>query len=151
MWSYYKKKKKKDIMPWKQELINKGKKIKTEKEDLDKDCLDLWSEIVKLKAGYKCQFPNCRKTTYLNSHHIFTRGIKATRYDPDNGLCLCSGHHTLNNDSAHKSIYFKDTMIKAGVLTEEFLTKLHLRTQGKLGTDLKIIKYWLIKERDKLL
>ncbi|GAG32481.1 unnamed protein product, partial [marine sediment metagenome] len=41
--------------------------------------------------------------TYLNTHHIFSRSNLSVRWDLNNGVCLCSGHHTLNNNSAHKA------------------------------------------------
>jgi len=83
------------------------KKAKTERRKL-RDQLDkLWSEIVKQRAGYRCEFRvpgvRCKKTTYLNAHHIFSRSNLSVRWDLDNGVCLCSGHHTLNNNSAHKA------------------------------------------------
>ncbi|TET08093.1 MAG: hypothetical protein E3J83_04255 [Candidatus Atribacteria bacterium] len=77
------------------------KKAKTTRRKL-RDQLDkLWAEIVKKRAGNKCEY--CRKTTYLNTHHIFSRSNLSVRWDLDNGVCLCAGHHTLSNNSAHKS------------------------------------------------
>ena len=61
-----------------------------------------WSRLVKLKAGLKCEIPNCKHKPSLNSHHIFSRKNAATRWDLDNGLCLCVGHHTMSTKfSAH--------------------------------------------------
>lgn len=64
------------------------------------DKLDkLWSD--KIKSVGKCDY--CGKDTYLNSHHIFSRSNYSVRWDLDNGICLCSGHHTLSSQfSAHK-------------------------------------------------
>ena len=77
------------------------KKAKTKRRKL-RDQLDkLWAEIIKQRNGYKCEY--CSKTTYLNSHHIFSRSNLSVRWSLDNGVCLCSGHHTLNTLSAHKS------------------------------------------------
>jgi len=64
---------------------------------------DAWSLLVKLRAGMKCEIPNCGKTV-LNSHHIYSRSKKSTRWDPLNGICLCVGHHTFSAKfSAHKT------------------------------------------------
>ena len=61
-----------------------------------------WSKLVKLKANMKCEIPNCSHKPTLNSHHIFSRKNAATRWDLDNGLCLCIGHHTMSSKfSAH--------------------------------------------------
>jgi len=63
---------------------------------------DAWSELVKLRAGNKCEY--CGKKSPLNSHHIFSRSKKSTRWLPENGICLCVGHHTFSSTfSAHKT------------------------------------------------
>lgn len=63
---------------------------------------DLWSKLVKVKAKYRCEY--CGKTSYLNSHHIFSRTKKSVRWNDLNGICLCAGHHTFSNDfSAHQT------------------------------------------------
>lgn len=55
-----------------------------------------WAEEVKRRAGYRCEYDG---TFYgkghrgLHAHHIFSRAIKATRHDPENGVALCYGHH----------------------------------------------------------
>ncbi len=61
-----------------------------------------WAELVKLRAGNKCEY--CGKRNYLNSHHIYSRSKKSTRWDTMNGICLCVGHHTFSSTfSAHKT------------------------------------------------
>ena len=61
----------------------------------------LWSEIVKLRAGNKCEY--CGRRTRLNSHHIFSRSNRCVRWDVENGICLCVSHHVFGNMSAHKA------------------------------------------------
>jgi len=61
-----------------------------------------WSRLVKLRAGMKCEIENCTHKPTLNSHHIFSRKNASTRWDLENGLCLCIGHHTMSSKfSAH--------------------------------------------------
>jgi hypothetical protein len=61
-----------------------------------------WSSLVKLRAGMKCEIENCKHKPTLNSHHIFSRKNSATRWDVNNGICLCVGHHTMSSKfSAH--------------------------------------------------
>ena len=61
-----------------------------------------WSKLVKLIAGNKCEY--CGKTSYLNSHHIYSRSKRSVRWDVKNGICLCVGHHTFSSTfSAHKT------------------------------------------------
>lgn len=62
----------------------------------------LWAEKVKELAGNKCE--KCGKPNGLNSHHIYSRSKLSTRWDTDNGVCLCVAHHTLSSSfSAHKT------------------------------------------------
>lgn len=62
-----------------------------------------WSKLVKLRAGMQCEY--CGKSSPLNSHHIFSRSKRSTRWDVLNGVCLCVGHHTFRSDfSAHKTM-----------------------------------------------
>jgi hypothetical protein len=73
------------------------------KKGIDKKLDDAWSRLVKLRAGMKCEIPNCHKKV-LNSHHIYSRSKKSTRWDVLNGICLCVGHHTFSSTfSAHKT------------------------------------------------
>ncbi len=51
-------------------------------------CDELWRHLVKMRAEFKCQY--CRKTGFsLEAHHVFPRVAKSTRWDLDNGVCLC--------------------------------------------------------------
>ncbi len=83
----------------KQKQLGK-KKISVKK--LQKHLDSLWSEKVKQRDGFACVV--CGKKEYLNSHHIYSRTSFSTRWDLNNGITLCSGHHTLKSDfSAHKT------------------------------------------------
>ncbi len=61
----------------------------------------VWAEVIKLIAGNKCEY--CGKLEHLNSHHIFSRSNLHVRWDVDNGVCVCVGHHVFGNMSAHKA------------------------------------------------
>lgn len=70
------------------------------KKNIDKKLDDAWSLLVKLMAGSKCEY--CGKTSPLNSHHIYSRAKRSTRWHIPNGVCLCVGHHTFSSQfSAH--------------------------------------------------
>ena len=56
-----------------------------------------WSLLVKLRAGMKCEIQGCTHKPTLNSHHIFSRKNASTRWDVENGICLCVGHHTMSS------------------------------------------------------
>jgi hypothetical protein len=112
---------------------------------------DIWSEIIKIKAGNKCEFENCTKTTYLNSHHIFSRTNLSLRWDINNGICLCSGHHLLKNDSAHKApIEFIEWLkIKRGENWYNYLRKKYRENSKKI--DYLEIKKELEKIKEDLI
>jgi len=86
----------------------------------------LWREIVFARAHYKCEYPGCRvNAKILNPHHVIGKRTFSTKYDPDNGLCLCSYHHTGGNDAVHAgSITFWKTIFDHGVRTEAWLERL---------------------------
>lgn len=69
---------------------------------IDKKLDDAWSLLVKLIANERCEY--CGKTTTLNSHHVYSRSKRSTRWAVENGVCLCVAHHTFSSSfSAHKT------------------------------------------------
>lgn len=72
--------------------------------------LNIWAKAVKAKAGYKCEY--CGSKNYLVSHHIFSIRHSNTKWDIDNGICLCVGHHVFKTFSAHQSPEFILWIIK---------------------------------------
>ena len=125
--------------------------MKPEKKKLDKECLRLWQEIVKLRAGNKCEFPFCRKTENLNAHHVFSRSRQSVRYDVDNGACYCPEHHCLGNESAHKD---PEHLMKIlgkvpgypAIRTETWYQTLRLRAYTPAKLDLKMELIYLQKK-----
>ena len=85
-------------------LKDKKPKRKLSQESKDRKnlkirLLNLWSLIVKQKAGNQCEI--CRGGKCLQSHHIITKRNLTLKWDLRNGVCLCANCHTLNNLSAH--------------------------------------------------
>lgn len=66
--------------------------MKTNKQKLQKQALDLWSEIIKIRSGNQCE--KCGSRTTLQSHHLIERS-KSTLLSTDleNGICLCTKCH----------------------------------------------------------
>ena len=91
---------------------------------------DSWSKLVKLRAGMQCEISGCGKTSYLNSHHIYTRANRSTRWDVKNGVCLCPSHHTLDSKfSAHGSpVLFVKWLVKTK--GNDFMTALEFRAHS---------------------
>ena len=67
-----------------------GKRVK-DADRLLKDAY--WGREVKIKAGHRCEYDNCRKMKGLQAHHIFTRSNASVRHYIPNGCALCRGHH----------------------------------------------------------
>lgn len=78
-----------------------------ELKELEGLAVRLWRKVVVQRAGHKCEVPSCKKTKFLNAHHIENFSVnKYLRTDPENGLCLCPSHHKFNRLAAHKSFCF---------------------------------------------
>lgn len=70
------------------------KQERAAKKRLAKRLHDEWSKAVKDRDGWVCQKDGCGRTTNLNSHHAYGKGAHpSVRYDVDNGVTLCAGHH----------------------------------------------------------
>jgi hypothetical protein len=89
--------------------MNEFRKPLTQKEKLTEKCDQMWSWVVKIKSGFICYYPGC-KNGATQSHHIFPRSCKATRWDIDNGVASCTYHH---HNTAHKHYeLFRDIIVK---------------------------------------
>ena len=100
-----------------------------------------WSRLVKYEYDGKCAY--CGKTTHLNSHHIYSRSKKSTRWDLLNGICLCVGHHTFSSTfSAHKTpLEFIEWLTK--YKGQDYIDKLRLRANHTVK--------WMKHEKEELL
>ena len=62
----------------------------------------LWSKVVKAMAGHRCE--KCGNPNTLNSHHVFGRVARSTRWVVENGVCLCAKCHKFSSIfSAHET------------------------------------------------
>ena len=62
-----------------------------------------WREKVLTRDDFTCQVCKKQSNKGLNAHHIIPSNFKEYEWDPDNGLILCAGCHTLGMYSAHKN------------------------------------------------
>ena len=132
------------FISWYFRLMAKTKKRKTSL----KLCDDLWSRLVKVRAGFKCE--HCWKTGFLNSHHLFSRNNWSTRFDLDNGICLCRWCHTMSfRFSAHKTpMEFTEWVIeKRG---REWYDTLKAKAKWIRDKDYDKVEKYLIEETEKL-
>ena len=65
------------------------KKLLTEKDIA-------WSKEIKARARQRCEV--CGSAFGVSAHHILTRRHLKTRHEADNGVALCSRHHTMAHD-----------------------------------------------------
>ena len=60
----------------------------------------LWSMLIRLKGC--CEI--CGSTINLEAHHMIRRELLYYRFNPDNGICLCSSCHKWSTEcAAHSS------------------------------------------------
>jgi len=61
-------------------------------DKLAKECMDLWQQIVKKRAKYKCEITGQKGV--IHAHHIWhRRNFPILRYNPHNGVCLHKDEH----------------------------------------------------------
>jgi hypothetical protein len=82
------------------------KSRKGQKKELD----IMWAKIIKERAHNRCE--KCGRSGRMESHHIFCRRSHSTRWDLDNGICLCTSCHKFGLDSAHRDPKFKDWVVE---------------------------------------
>jgi hypothetical protein len=110
---------------------------KGEIKKLDK----LWGLAIRKRANDLCE--KCGKPAN-NPHHIFGRKNFSVRWDLENGICLCSGCHTMNRWSAHQApTWFSDWLKeKRG---EEWYDNLLVRANRVAFNNFEDIKIYLEK------
>lgn len=140
-------------------MIPKVLSTRPERKTLEKKCLKLWAELVKLRAGNRCEYFMCGSTSRLNAHHFFTKGAHASvRYEPNNGICLCYNHHKGGNSGAHCDPHFKDKILGKysgykAIRSEQWLELLERQAntvwKGDLFLQMKYLEQELEAERAK--
>ena len=103
-----------------------------------KICDELWSELVKVRAGRKCEI--CGTIHYLQSHHIVPRTCFTLRHDVKNGVCLCLKHHLY---FAHKDVLAFSKWVRE----HKDIEYLESRRNSKSKNDYSLIELYL---RNKL-
>lgn len=110
------------------------------KKTIRKVCDTLWSEVVKKRASYLCEY--CGSNKKLQSHHIIPRTCYSLRYDLKNAACLCYRCHFY---VAHKDIIlFMDWVIQ-----NRDIEYLNSRRFIQTKTDYQKVKTYLEKELEK--
>lgn len=79
---------------------------KTPRKKLEDQLDRLWSKCIKTKQK-TCW--NCNSDIVLQSHHIRSRGHRATRWDLENGLLLCRKCHCMQKFNPER---FQDSVLE---------------------------------------
>lgn len=118
--------------------IKKGKSLK-------KECDEIWSKIVKLKAGMKSEISG--KTESLHSHHIVGKPNYRLRYEIENGICLTAGEHFfgIHHTGRQKEYESKIKRVKG----KDIYDRLEKLKGDNSKTNLKLVKIYLQEELKK--
>jgi hypothetical protein len=120
----------------------KPRKKKTPKQLLFQQCMDLWAEVVKLRANSMSEY-DCA-THDLQSHHIMGKSNDWLRFSLDNGICLTSYQHgCLAHGRAGKAKeqQFAEWVMK--YVSQERWNKLLILKHKSGKPDLRIVKVQL--------
>lgn len=105
-----------------------------------KICDDLWSKLIKKRAGNQCE--KCGKTKYVQAHHIIPRTCYSLRHDKENGVALCRKCHLY---WAHKDAIGFYQWIK----DIRNLDYLEARRHSQTKNDYKLIEMYLMQKLDE--
>jgi len=134
---------------WEKEQCKPKKKRKSpnEKKTLRKHCDDLWSLIIRERDGC-CRAGELLGETCggpLNAHHIEGRYLNV-RWDLENGIALCSKHHTMGRTAAHATASSGQREFQSKVMVEIYGTE----KLEKLKQKARINKSWGLVELREL-
>ena len=102
----------------------------------------LWSEAVKVRAGYKSEHSGkCKYAGHvLNSHHINGKPNYTLRWDLSNGVCITNGEHRFIAHHAGRCAKFRHwAMVLRGVTEEEA----EFKSRGGSKVDTFVMKAYL--------
>lgn len=78
----------------------KPKRLAVRRDSLEKECDELWSDCIKLRAGFKSELSNQpawnfngEKVGGIVGHHIIKKPNLWLRYSLDNGICVTDYEH----------------------------------------------------------
>jgi hypothetical protein len=125
----------------------KKPKILSRTQGLRRECDALWSELVKLRAGYRSEHSG--KEGALQSHHILGKPNFKYRYCPENGYCLLRNEHLRQLCGIHNEGYREKyvTRLKE-VRGQDVFERIKALCSGNERVGLPLIKV-ILKEQIK--
>ena len=98
-------------------------KIPDSKLALRDECDDLWAQLIKMRDGGRCR--RCGlgpPAVILEAAHVWGRGRYATRWEPLNGVCLCSGCHLWQTLNPHEGEKFFRALLGSPLVDDLYRT-----------------------------
>lgn len=70
--------------------------VSVKQEKYEQRMLSHWTDLVKERAGNRCEMADAQCNGDLHAHHIIPKHLCPDRqYDVENGICLCAAHHKM--------------------------------------------------------
>ena len=139
-------------LPW---PIIKKVKAKSDHKLLRDECDDLYLELIKAMAGYKCEITkqsSGEPGIILQTHHILHKSNHYMRYLIENGICIDKRWHAKDNLATPGAKAHLEEEIKRvrgediyKILSDKHRASIHYKTQ----VDLKMTKIMLQQELRK--
>lgn len=135
-----------------------------DKKRLKADLDEVWSYYVKMRDGLRCRFCDSPKrfNLYLNKQglwripsglqaaHIIARANWRYRWDVDNGIALCVGHHRLFDRQWRDTGRSDDEIVRRGILISEKLNEMKFAARQPAKIDLKLQMMFMKQLWDEL-
>jgi len=106
------------------------------RKNLEKELDKLWHQVVLKRDNYKCKI--CGSNDRLQTHHLFSRVRKATRWEINNGITLCAGHHFLAHRDPEKFRRFVIQIIGENEYEDLFLKSMQSKKWTLKDLEIKI-------------
>lgn len=107
---------------------------------------ELWSKLIKHKAGWKCEYCQSSITKGLSAHHLGLKKNYRMRYSIINGMALCSKHHLYTAHTKQPQEQIKWYEWVKSVRGEDIWDRLDLMRKNPSKSDLTLVIIFLKKE-----
>ena len=127
-------------------------KIQSKHKLLKAKCDKLWSEVVKIRAGYKSELSNSDYN--LQSHHVLSKPCYSLRYSLENGICLAFQEHIFgihNHNPGIANEYFEKIIKKIEEREGKDIFGKLMMLENVKDVDLNLVYILLKQEKQRLL
>jgi len=114
-------------------------------KNLKDQCGLLWSECIKVRAGYKSEISG--GTQRLNSHHLYGKNCYALRFSLENGICITWAEHNFGFHQEGSRRKFEDKVRQ--LRGKDIYDKLQRMNWIATSVDLHMTKIYLTKKLEE--